>query len=99
MQVFGCGQRNGIKFFLIQFKGENVKRIIDWETAKAYFVDIMEYFGSRLAWPPMHELIDPNDDNEDYSSDDAVDEPRKNITEARPGTSASHAPNDIEWKE
>lgn len=29
----------------------------------------MEYFGARLNWPPLHEIIDPNDDSADSDDD------------------------------
>lgn len=59
--VFGCTEREGVKYFLVKFKGEDEKRIIDWQTAKEQPLVFMEYFASRLTWPPLHECLDPND--------------------------------------
>lgn len=59
--VFGCSEREGVKYFLVKFKGAVEKQIIDWEIAKEQPLIFMEYFASRLTWPPTHECMDPND--------------------------------------
>lgn len=63
--IIGCGQRNGIKYFLVRFKGATANEIIDWNEAKNYAVDVMEYFGSRLQWSTLDD-----DDNVDDTEDD-----------------------------
>lgn len=75
-QVIGCGQRHGNKFFLVRFIGESKNEIIDWETAKEYSIDIMEFFASRTVWTEMRNIIDPdiNDElpeNEEYDGEAA----------------------------
>lgn len=69
----GCGERNGQKYFLVRFKGGKNSEIVDWETAKQYSVDVMEFFGSRLVWKSMDEILDPeHGDNLNPEHDDNV---------------------------
>ncbi|XP_031639972.1 chromobox protein homolog 1-like [Contarinia nasturtii] len=62
-QIIGCGQRNGKKYFLVRFKHAKENELIDWDTAKQYSLDVMEYFGSRLVWNSVENLIDPDVDD------------------------------------
>lgn len=55
--IIGCGQRNGKKYFLVRYKGDRKNDIIDWETAKRYSLEVMEYFGSRLVWSALDNII------------------------------------------
>lgn len=75
-QIIGCGQRNGNKFFLVRFKGQDETEIIDWETAKQYSIDVMEFFGSRIVWSEMQNIIDPDmhGDLQDTAEQDVADE-------------------------
>lgn len=57
--MIGCGQRNGQKYFLVRFKGEEKNEIIDWECAKQYAVSVMEFFGARSIWAEVQNIIDP----------------------------------------
>lgn len=59
-QIIGCGHSQGNKYFLVRFKGEDKNEIIDWETAKQYSADVMEFFGSRTVWTEMQHIIDPD---------------------------------------
>lgn len=74
--IIGCGQRNGIKYFLVRFKGSLENEVIVWNAAKEYAVQVMEFFGSRLKWSPLENIVDDAVDEQD--SDDhqhqAVDE-------------------------
>ncbi|XP_031624988.1 chromobox protein homolog 1-like [Contarinia nasturtii] len=92
--ILGCGQRNGKKYFLVRFKNENENRLIDWETAKKYSTNVMEYFGSRLAWTSVENIIDPHVDDEVDHDDESFQLPSKSKT--MPST--SNAPNDIEYE-
>lgn len=70
------------------------KKIIDWEAAKKRSRIFMEYFGVRLTWPPMYEIIDANDNisdvpQNDYQENDNHDEIQDSSKNAEP--------NDIEW--
>lgn len=69
--VIGCGQRNGMKYFLVRFKGAQQNEIIDWNAAKEFAVQVMEFFGSRLKWSSLDNIIDdsvvesvPNDQHQ-----------------------------------
>lgn len=97
--IIGCGQRHGSKYFLIRFKGQEKYEIVDWESAKQYSVDIMEFFGSRTVWTEMQNIIDPDvldDFEEDAERETEVDEHVN-----RPSTSNFHqldaCPNEIEF--
>lgn len=57
--IIGCGQRNGQRYFLVRFIGENKNEIIDWESAKEYAVSVMEFFGARTIWTEVKNIIDP----------------------------------------
>lgn len=55
----------------------------------------MEYFGTRLTWPPSHEIIDPMDKTADEEEDD-VNQHDKDADLSNDET--NHAePNNIEW--
>lgn len=53
----------------------------------------MDFFGARLTWPPLHELIDPNDSILDYPEDN--DE--KNANHDPNNDTSDDEPNDIQW--
>lgn len=73
--------------------------MIDWETAKNYAVEVMEYFGSRLVWKGIDEVVGPNTD--DHVADLTVDQSEIPSTSSR-SSIASKAPppavpNEIEY--
>lgn len=95
-QIIGCGMRNGKKYFLVRFKGERQNEIIDWEAAKKYSVEVMEYFGSRLVWAPIENVIDP--ERGDNLNENADENQNENDTENMTFTSKSNnLPNEIEY--
>lgn len=90
--ILGCGKRDGNKYFLVKFRGERQNAIIDWETAKQYSLEVMEFFGSRLIWSSIDDVVDPEMGN-DFNKDDegANDEPSTS------GTQKPIPPNEIEY--
>lgn len=96
-QIIGCGQRNGQKYFLVRFKGHDRNEIIHWETAKEYSVEVMEFFGSRTVWTDIHNIIDPDVDDDIQEEEQAEDDQSMN----RPSTSQQldSFPNEIEFEE
>lgn len=92
-EVFGCAQRGKVKYFLVKYKGMQEKTIIDWETAKNQPLIFIEFFGARLTWPPISELIDPNDS----ILNDAEDDDEENVNHDPNGGSSGDEPNDIHW--
>lgn len=54
----------------------------------------MEFFGARLTWPPLHELIDPNDSFLDDGREDNVEQ-NENHDPSR--HNSDDEPNDIQW--
>lgn len=90
--VFGCAERGKTKYFLVKFKGENEKKIIDWEMAKKYPLIFMEYFGDRLTWPPLHEIISSSDNEDDADPDQDDTTPQQSHESEKQAE-----PNDIEW--
>lgn len=93
LQIDGCGDQNGTKYFLVQFKGEKEKTFIDWDTAKSYSEDVMEYLGRRMVWMPIPEVIGGNNDiiPSDSDSDEEDASPNQNRIDEL------DAPNDIEY--
>lgn len=84
----------------MRFQNDDKNQILDWESAKEYAVDIMEFFGSRTVWTEMRNIINP-DENDDFpGNSDDDDEADDN---ARPSTSQINQldalPNDIEYEE
>lgn len=72
--------------------------MIDWETAKQYSLDVMEFFGSRLVWKSIDTVVDPENDDNLYN------EPTFDQERERPSTSQINhptrqepLPNDIEY--
>lgn len=97
-QILGCGQRNGAKFVLVRFKGEKGNQIIDWDTAKNYSIDVMEFLASRSVWPP---ITNASTDSDGASDDGETESSQvQNLGES----STSHlkqlnsAPNEIEFE-
>lgn len=100
-QIIGCGERHGQKHFLVRFKGENQNEIIDWETAKQYSLEVMEYFGSRLVWKSIDVIVDPeNDDKINEYSEPSPSTSKTNEPE-NPSTAqkkpSNPLPNEIEY--
>lgn len=96
--IIGCGERNGRKYFLVRFKGASQNELIDWEAAKAYSLQVMEYFGSRLVWSSIENIIDPeNDDNVDYD-DDLDDDHDKQMASTSEQSRQNPLPNEIEYE-
>lgn len=92
--ILGCGERNGNKYFLVKFRGERQNSIIDWETAKNYSLDVMEFFGSRLVWSSIDSAIDPE------MGIVFQDEDAEGVANERPSTSGTQKPtppNNIEY--
>lgn len=54
--IIGCGEKNGMKYFLVRFKGSHENEVIDWNAAKEFAVQVMEYFGSRLKWSSLDNI-------------------------------------------
>lgn len=96
-QIIGCGTRNGKRYFLVRFKQSKDNEIIDWEAAKPYSAQVMEYFGSRLVWRAIDNILDS-----DHDDDQPVIETRnQNISEDANRASTSRlddAPNNIEYE-
>lgn len=89
--------RNGSKYFLVRFKNATQNELIDWDTAKKYSQQVMEYFGSRLVWTSVENVIDPENDYIDQQND-ADDERSNRNSSNQPSTSTAHnPPNDIEY--
>lgn len=78
-------------------KGQNKNEIIDWETAKQYSIQVMEYFGSRTIWTQMKNIIDP-ELHEDFEEN--TEQETDIIKHAnRPSTSQlDDCPNEIEFE-
>lgn len=99
--VIGCGQRNGQKYFLVRFRGQNQNEIIDWETAKEHAIEVMEFFGSRTIWTDVNNIIDPEiclDENSGHEMPSTSQRTRQR-TENMPSTSQLDAcPNEIQFK-
>lgn len=96
-QIFGCGQQNNTRYFLVKFKGEEEKTFIDWDTAKNYSVDVMEYFGSRLVWQPRYELMNSDDDQTPSDADSEASSDHERNGNQNPIEELENAPNDIEY--
>lgn len=101
-QIIGCGQRRGNKYFLVRFKGQDNNEIIDWEMAKQYSNEFMEFFGSRTVWTEMKNIIVPDMyDNLQESSDEEI---QADVRLNRPSTSQPSSsqldtcPNEIEFE-
>lgn len=59
----------------------------------------MEYFGARLTWPPMNEIIDPMDstvDSDEKQNEDDVHQDDIDADLSHDETNRAE-PNDIEW--
>jgi hypothetical protein len=95
-QILGCGQRNGMNYFLVRFKNATESELIDWEAAKQYSVAVMEYFGSRLVWKPIQNVIDPDMDEAGAGTDEQ-NQPTESDGALKEIPSTSKAPNDIEY--
>lgn len=100
-QIIGCGQRNGQRFFLVRFKNGTENEVIDWETAKLYSLQVMEFFGSRLVWAPLQ--VDPEQDQNESSQREAnqIDPiPSTSRLDTAPSTSRlDNAPNKIDYRQ
>lgn len=95
-QTIGCGQRNGNRYFLVRFKNATENEIIDWDTAKKYSLQVMEYFGSKLVWNPIQDIEDPETDSNDQSSN--TDPVASTSSQSSAANRASRPPpNDIEY--
>lgn len=80
-----------------RFKNATQNELIDWDTAKKYSQQIMEYFVSRLVWTSVENVIDPENDFIDQQND-ADDERSNRNSPNLPSTSTAHnPPNDIEY--
>lgn len=103
-QIIGCGERSGKKYFLVRFKGERENVLIEWEEAKKYAVEVMEFFGKRLVWQSVDAVIDPENVNVDtvgINDLDQRDQPSTSRANQPDGSTSPvnkiHAPNDIEY--
>lgn len=102
-QIIGCGERNGHKYFLVRFRGDRQNEMIDWETAKQYSLDVMEFFGSRLVWKSIDTIVDPENDDNLYESNEPTFDQEED--QNMPSTSQNNRftrqinplPNDIEY--
>lgn len=98
-QIIGCGQRNGNKFFLVRFRNSHCNEIIDWETAKTYSVQVMEFFGSRTVWTQMKNIIDSDLYNDQENAVQQTATNTANTTDATPSTSQlDSCINEIEFE-
>lgn len=59
-----------MKYFLVRFKGAQDNEIIDWNAAKEFAVQVMEFFGSRLKWSSLDDIADDNANVDVGSTDD-----------------------------
>lgn len=105
-QIIGCGQRNGAKYFLVRYKNATQNELLDWESAKEYSLQVMQYFGSRLVWDPVRNIIDPESDgnlieqldqNEAQSNTVPLDEQPSTSTANTSRSDYPAALNDIEY--
>lgn len=98
-QIIGCGEHRGQKYFLVRFRGQDKTEMINWEAAKQYSVDVMEFFGSRAVWTDLRNIVNP--DVDDDSEDDAAEETADGNVN-RPSTSQiaqlDEYPNEIEFE-
>lgn len=94
-QIIGCGLRDGKKYFLVRYRGEQQSQIIDWDTAKLHSLEVMEFFGSRLVWGPIDRIIDP--EIVDEFNDHTDDQPSTSGINNQNQTSTSVDPNEIEY--
>lgn len=76
--IIGCGQRLGMKYFLVRFKGAQENEIIDWNAAKEFAVQVMEFFGSRLKWSSLDEIVDEDVDVDSASNQQRTDDSERN---------------------
>ncbi|XP_055308972.1 chromobox protein homolog hpl-1-like [Sitodiplosis mosellana] len=74
---------------------ERQNEIIDWEAAKNFSVEVMEFFGSRLVWKSLDEMLDPEtvDDNTGTNEND---QPSTSNSSTRQPT-ITPPPNEIEY--
>lgn len=83
-QVLFCPVQRGIQ-----------KSIIDWETAKQYSLEVMQFFGARTVWTQLRNII---------ALDEELQENPANETDAAqplnaPSTSQlDECPNEIEYE-
>lgn len=94
-QIIGCGERHRKKYFLVRYRGENENKIIDWEKAKQYSLEVMEFFGRRLVWSSIENIIDP--ENVDEFNEDTDNEQNKDV-QIPPTTQKNNPPNEIEYE-
>lgn len=99
-QIIGCGVRHGNKYFLVRFKGQDRDEIIDWDAAKQYSDEVMEFFGSRTVWTKMSNIIDPDVCDDLGENDEQETETDEHLS--RPSTSQLHqldnCPNEINFE-
>lgn len=76
--------------------------IIDWENAKKYSLQVMEYFGSRLVWNQMQDIIDPNTDvhlTDQQVGDDDSEPIASTSSHSSVANKPPPPPNDIEYED
>lgn len=82
-----------MKYFLVRFKGATENEIVDWDSAEEFAVQVMEFFGSRLKWTSLDNIVDDTEDdlNDQQQNNDNMPNP--------PGTSSllDNPINDIEF--
>lgn len=93
--IVGCGERNGARYFLVRFKNGTQNEFIDWEAAKEYSLDVMEYFATRLVWNRVEDLNEEGAVGLDQQDNDGA--PTANAG-ASSRSSAPPPPNDIEYE-
>lgn len=96
-QIIGCGQRNGDRYFLVRFKNATENEIIDWDTAKKFSLQVMEYFGSKLVWNPIQDIEDAETGLTDQNSN-ADPIASTSSQSSAPNKAPRPPPNDIEYE-
>lgn len=91
--IIGCGQRRGRKYFLVRFKHSQQNEVIDWDAAKNYSVQVMEFFGSRLKWASMDNIDDSDNEMQD---DQQTENDEANLNNTS-NNLLDNAPNDIQF--
>lgn len=84
----------------MRFKGQDENEIIDWETAKQYSIEVMEYFGSRTVWTQMRNIIDPDlcDDLQENADQEEASDERLDMPSTSQLRELDECPNDIVYE-
>lgn len=87
-----------MKYFLVRFKGSQQNEIIDWNAAKEYAVQVMEFFGSRLKWSSLDNVVDETvEEVEPDGQQEIPDNVRNESADDRPANLLDNPIHDVEY--